>query len=208
MRRRQPKVMKEHSIFPPGVVFTGILIVSLAASAPAAESCAVAVKDRVEILAEIVTLADVLGPSTCPALLREASRMKLGRAPLAGSDRVLDPETLRALLAKAAAAAGITLGSIRELYLPERTTLRRAAALTPAPNGARPHSRAAAIGSSTVRPGELVHLLWDQNGIRSIVPATCLDQGTTGDQVRARIQPSGQVVKATVISAGLVQVVL
>ena len=189
----------------------GMVSVALASGAltdPGVEpKCgAVAVKANVEVSSEEVTLAELLAPETCPALLRQASRMKLGRAPLVGSDRVLDSGTLRALLGKAAAAAGIRPSSVANVSLPERTTLRRADAL--AQPYARVRPRATAVVNSTVRPGEAVRLVWDQNGIRSIVPATSLDRGAPGDEVRARIQPGGQVMKATVISAGLVRVVL
>jgi len=192
-------------------VFLMLWMTSVSIASPAAaQSCGIAVKAEVEVSADVVTLADLLAPGTCPALLREAARMQLGRAPLAGSDRVLDAGTLRALLLKAAAAAGIGFGGKAELPILERTTLRRSAALPRTASHARAQPQAQAIPASalTVRPGELVRLLWDQNGIRSIVPATCLDRGATGDEVRARIQPGGRVVKATVVSADLVQVVL
>jgi len=53
-----------------------------------------------------------------------------------------------------------------------------------------------------VRPGETVTLLWDQDGIRLVVPAVCLDRGAQGQQVRARILRSGRIVPAVVVRAG------
>lgn len=53
-----------------------------------------------------------------------------------------------------------------------------------------------------VRPGQTVTLLWDQDGIRLVVPAICLDRGVPGEKVRARMGPGGAVVPAIVVSAG------
>jgi hypothetical protein len=57
-----------------------------------------------------------------------------------------------------------------------------------------------------VRPGETVTLLWDQGGIRLVVPAVCLDKGTAGEAVRARIVRGGRMVRAVVESAGRLRV--
>jgi hypothetical protein len=56
-----------------------------------------------------------------------------------------------------------------------------------------------------VRPGEAVTLVWEQDGIRLVVPAVALDAGAAGDKVRARIVRGGALVPAIVISAGLLQ---
>jgi hypothetical protein len=53
-----------------------------------------------------------------------------------------------------------------------------------------------------VRPGEAVTLLWDEDGIRLVVPAICLDPGGAGQSVRARIAPGGRLVRAIVVRAG------
>jgi Chaperone for flagella basal body P-ring formation len=53
-----------------------------------------------------------------------------------------------------------------------------------------------------VRPGETVTLLWDQDGIRLVVPAVALDAGLPGEPVRARIARGGRLVRAIVVSAG------
>jgi len=71
------------------------------------------------------------------------------------------------------------------------------------------HSTAAktiATKKPLVRPGEAVTLLWDQDGIRLLVPAVCLDKGATGDAVRARILRGGRTVRAVVESAGRLRV--
>jgi hypothetical protein len=56
-----------------------------------------------------------------------------------------------------------------------------------------------------VRPGQTVTLLWDQAGIRLIVPAVCLDPGGAGDAVRTRIVGGGRLVRGIVESAGQVR---
>lgn len=53
-----------------------------------------------------------------------------------------------------------------------------------------------------VRPGETVSLLWDQDGIRLVIPAVSLDAGGPGEAVRARVARGGRVVHAIVVSAG------
>jgi hypothetical protein len=187
-----------------------VFLASLASTTlAAAQSCAtVTVMARVEVSRPLVTLADLLAPGTCAALFGEASRLRLGVAPLAGSDRVLDGGTVRALLAKA--AGGRISLSITGLYVPERVIVRRA--VTPATEATKRGAPARLPRRQTpapaVRPGELVRLLWDQDGIRSVVPVTCLDRGAVGDQVRVRVQPGGRIVTATVMEAGLLRAVL
>lgn len=53
-----------------------------------------------------------------------------------------------------------------------------------------------------VRPGETVSLLWDQHGIRLVIPAVALEAGGSGELVRARIARGGRVVRAVVTGAG------
>jgi len=62
-------------------------------------------------------------------------------------------------------------------------------------------------GEISVRPGQTVTLIWDQAGIRAVVPVICLDHGGLGQQVRARIPRGGRVVRAIVLSAGRLQAV-
>jgi len=74
---------------------------------------------------------------------------------------------------------------------------------------ALPHADATSIGAEDgkplVRPGEAVSLLWDQDGIRLVVPAICLDRGVLGGEVRARIGRGGRVVRAIVLGARRLQ---
>jgi hypothetical protein len=52
-----------------------------------------------------------------------------------------------------------------------------------------------------VRPGQSAMLLWDQDGIRAVVPTVCLDSGAAGETIRTRIAHGTQVVRAIVVSA-------
>ena len=56
-----------------------------------------------------------------------------------------------------------------------------------------------------VRSGETVTLLWDQDGIRLVIPAVCLDAGGEGQRVRARIATSGRTLPAIVVRAGMLR---
>jgi hypothetical protein len=62
-----------------------------------------------------------------------------------------------------------------------------------------------AEGTSLVRTGEKVTLVWEQDGLRVVVPAISLDAGDPGVEVRARLLSNGRVVRAIVVSAGLVR---
>ncbi len=84
-----------------------------------------------------------------------------------------------------------------------RSTLARLAA------GSSLSSSRAASGPDRapvlVRPGQTVTLVWDQDGIRLVVPAVCLDRGAPGEKVRARVGRGSAVVPATVVSAGVLR---
>lgn len=56
-------------------------------------------------------------------------------------------------------------------------------------------------GAPLVHRGQAVKLLWDQYGVRLLVPAICLDAGDEGQKVRARIR-GGRIVSAIVVNAG------
>jgi hypothetical protein len=71
---------------------------------------------------------------------------------------------------------------------------------------AGPAALHAPVETPLVRPGERVTLIWDQDGIRLVVPAVALDGGSPGQGVRARIAQGGRVVRAIVTSAGMLRV--
>jgi hypothetical protein len=60
-------------------------------------------------------------------------------------------------------------------------------------------------GHLLVHTGQAVTLIWDQGGIRAVVPAVSLDGGEPGDGVRARIARGGRIIRAIVVSAGIVR---
>ena len=73
----------------------------------------------------------------------------------------------------------------------------------PSDSAQRPQRLSEALSQKPlVHPGEPVTLLWDQDGIRLLVPAVCLDRGGAGDEVRARIEHGGRVVRAVVVGEG------
>ncbi len=59
-----------------------------------------------------------------------------------------------------------------------------------------------------IQRGQTATLLWDQQGIRVVVPSISLDAGNEGDTVRARIARSGRVVRAIVTGAGRLRAAL
>ena len=85
------------------------------------------VQARAEVAPGEFSLADLLVPGACPAFLREAARISLGRAPLAGSVRVLEGSALLALVDQAESQGRGTM-PLRVTDLPQRIVIRRAGA--------------------------------------------------------------------------------
>jgi hypothetical protein len=85
-----------------------------------------AVRSSVEIANQELSLADLLEPGSCPALLRAAAGVRLGRAPLVGSVRVIEGEEVRALLRKLAPNAEGSASGIDMIHIPERVVVRHA----------------------------------------------------------------------------------
>ena len=275
----------------------------------AQQGCHAIVKTSVEVAGDEFSLADLLAGDSCPELLRTASRVRLGSAPLAGSMRVLEADDIRTSLKKV--AGSMYRGESLTMVVPERVSVRRAGARASCadigrriltsldarptvaesgpPNAARPQADTVvphdlecgaagripqgapveltktvwdptldswetsvrcthpsdcvpflvrlgnrtsepeiarsgrrivtssspfargtlspARGRPLVRPGETVTLLWDQDGIRVVVPAICLDPGDKGQKVRARIVRGGRLVRAIVVNAGELRIV-
>ncbi len=61
-------------------------------------------------------------------------------------------------------------------------------------------------GRSLVRAGEIVTVVWEQDGVRVTRPVVCLDRGDAGQLVRTRNQQGGRIVRARVLGTGLVKV--
>jgi hypothetical protein len=61
-------------------------------------------------------------------------------------------------------------------------------------------------GAALVHRGEQVMLVWDQDGIRLLVPALSLEEGRRRDRVRVRTLRGGRVFRAVVESKGTLRV--
>lgn len=60
--------------------------------------------------------------------------------------------------------------------------------------------------SFVVRPGDRASVLWDQDGIRVVVSAICMDKGRRGDTVRARFAAGGRIIRAIVVNPGSLRI--
>jgi hypothetical protein len=91
----------------------------------------------------------------------------------------------------------------------------------PQPGGAEPRQQAIAqLSSSTsrdsvpqnqhvlLRPGETATLVWDQDGIRVVLPVICLDRGNVGDSIRVRIKSGSRVLRAEIVNESLLRAIL
>ena len=59
-----------------------------------------------------------------------------------------------------------------------------------------------------VRPGETATLVWDQDGIRVVLPVICLDRGNIGDSIRVRIKSGSRVLRAEIVNESLLRAIL
>jgi len=93
----------------------------------------------------------------------------------------------------------------------------------PQPAGAEPGKEASAQLSSSsssshsnppqtqrtlLRPGETATLVWDQDGIRVVLPVICLDRGNVGDSIRVRIKSGSRVLRAEIVNESLLRAIL
>lgn len=65
-----------------------------------------------------------------------------------------------------------------------------------------------AMRHSLLHPGETVTLVWDQDGIRVVLPAICLDGGNVGESIRVRTANGGRVLHAEIVNESLLRVIL
>jgi hypothetical protein len=56
-----------------------------------------------------------------------------------------------------------------------------------------------------LRPGETVMLVWDQDGIRVVLPVICLESGNVGDSIRVRIKSGIRVLRAQIVNGSLLR---
>ncbi len=71
------------------------------------------------------------------------------------------------------------------------------------------NARAALKGKLVlVKPGQTATLIWEQGGIRAVLPAICLEAGELGQVVRVRLKNVARTLRAEVMSDGTLQVKL
>lgn len=177
------------------------------ASAYGGDTCHAVVNQEVRV-AGVYSLADLLRSDSCAALRAAAGHMRLGNAPLAGSPRVFSAQQVRELLDRAFAIGPPAVGDSADIEVPERVVVRCSSSSS---SCARASARSRKLFPPSpevgplVRAGETVMLVWEEAGIRLVIPAVCLDPGGLGQRVRARITGRGRIVPATVVSAGNVR---
>ena len=245
--------------------------------------CDISVPSSVEVHNSDLSLADLLGPGACPAIVKAASAMRLGKLPLAGSVRVFEGNEVRVLLEVVSRRLHAGAAGNFVVRVPERISVRSGSNLSCAEIGekalpglprnlecgsagriprdaslevarrnwdpatrtwrlvvrcTRPgdcvpflvrvpgtdpaaataalrsqqatrrtpppgvHSSDSAREKVLVRPGETATLVWEQDGIRAVVRAVCLDQGREGEVVRARVAHTARTLRAVVVARG------
>jgi len=254
------------------------------------DSCPLVVPSEVDASREDLSLADLLSPGACPAVIQSARQVRLGASPVDGSVHVFEGDQVREILERVIRARKLQNRSV-VVSVPDRVTVRgqharsscagieakifagrveappetdcggsgripedaplaliskrwdaalhswvfsarctrsrdcvpflirvqgadwedSASAAMLVQNNAHPglhlspSTRAAQGRNFVVHPGQKTLILWDQNGIRLTVPAICMDSGRAGDTVRARIERGNRIVRAVVVSSGVLR---
>lgn len=192
------------------ILAVGALLALLPDPSAAQAGCETSFQSHVAIDDGVLTLGDLLEPGACGALGQAARSQRIGRAPLPGSMRVLSEDEARALFDVLRRRAGSAGSRWKLLHVPERIVIRRRG-VEPVPSrkpSARNSPARDPADPLTVRAGEAVTLVWDEDGIRLAVPAVSLDGGQAGEPVRARIGSTGRVMRATIWSAGILRAAL
>src|SRR5579862_6010827 len=57
-------------------------------------------------------------------------------------------------------------------------------------------------GRDLIKPGQRALLRWEQAGIRVVLPVICLKGGAAGEQVRVRLESSGEIMRAEILGDG------
>ncbi|HLW89266.1 MAG TPA: flagella basal body P-ring formation protein FlgA [Terriglobales bacterium] len=83
-----------------------------------------------------------------------------------------------------------------------------AALLSPLDSRLRHTGPQAASAPPAVRVGQSATLVWEQDGIRAVLPVTCLDHGSIGSLIRARTKNGNRILRAEVVSAGILRAAL
>ncbi|HEY1271184.1 MAG TPA: flagella basal body P-ring formation protein FlgA [Terriglobales bacterium] len=110
------------------IILALAFLLNLTSAARGQSPCGVFLANRVEVQTPDLSLADLLAPGTCPAILASASRVTLGKTPLTGSMRVIEGNEVRALLQRL--LGDVSAGWMTKLAVPERVAVRRNARLS------------------------------------------------------------------------------
>jgi len=99
---------------------------------------------------------------------------------------------------------------VRRITVRQISAAANAGADSPLNSGARfqkdkPQSPSAPLA---VQVGQTATLFWEQDGIRAVLPVTCLDRGSVGSLVRARTKNGNRILRAEVVSAGVLRAAL
>lgn len=107
------------------VTFGFSCLLSMAVPCAGQTFCEASVPGTVEAAHVVLSLADLLAPGSCRAIVQAASEVRLGGLPLAGSVRVFEGADIRALLESVAGGfAGVPRENFR-MKVPERIRVRR-----------------------------------------------------------------------------------
>jgi hypothetical protein len=83
-----------------------------------------------------------------------------------------------------------------------------AASLSPLDSHAKSNRPQTASSPLAVQVGQTATLFWEQDGIRAVLPVTCLDRGPVGGLVRARTKNGNRILRAEVVSPGVLRAAL
>lgn len=84
-----------------------------------------------------------------------------------------------------------------------------ALSLSPSSAPARSPLGAGAGGAEApIKRGQTATLIWEQAGIRVVLPVTCLDAGGVGQTVRVRLKNAPRILRAEVVGEGMLRVSL
>jgi|HubBroStandDraft_6_1064221.scaffolds.fasta_scaffold109103_3 hypothetical protein len=107
------------------VLMSGVLLAPVWRCVAETGCATLSVRQSIDAVREDLTLADLLSSEVCPRMRQVAAQVSLGKAPRAGTLRVIEGQQIRALLVELASAnAGSTAG----LQIPDRIVVRRAGA--------------------------------------------------------------------------------
>jgi len=82
---------------------------------------------------------------------------------------------------------------------------RHRSALSPGASSSHSLSSMGLGGGSTIKRGQTATLVWDQAGIRVVLPVTCLDAGGVGQVVRVQLKNGPRILRAEVVGEGMLR---